>query len=325
MNDHMLSRSAEDLYWMSRYVERAENTARLLDVSYRMALLPSEKDDETLHWRPAIAIGPAPDRFYEKYGEATAENVLFYMALDPDNPSSIYSSLRTARENARAQRTLITSEMWESLNAVWLDLRDMGKAEVNEMGMRSFFDWIKERSHLFRGVTVGTMLRDEAFQFVRLGTFLERADSTARLLDVKYHVLLPSAEDVGGAQDYYQWGAILRAVSAFMTYRKIYHGQMVPSRIAEMLILRDDVARSLRTCMIDVTETLELLAPARNMECKRLAGRIHADLQYASIEDVLERGLHEFLEDFIIRNTNVGRQLQTDFLMSPVVDLLDPA
>jgi uncharacterized alpha-E superfamily protein len=323
MKQHMLSRAAEDLYWMSRYVERAENTARLLDVSYRMALLPSERDDETVLWKPAIAIGPAPEMFYERYGEATADNVLTYMALDADNPSSIYSSIRTARENARTQRTQLSTEMWESLNATWLELQDLDKIAIQDMGLRAFFDWIKERSHLFRGVTVGTMLRDEAFHFVRLGTFLERGDSTARLLDVKYHVLLPSAESVGGAQDYYQWGALLRSVSAFSTYKKIYRTEITPGRIAEMLILRDDVARSLRTCTNAVKETLELLAAERTLESIRLAGRIHADLQYASIKEIFARGLHEFLEDYIERNVAVGSQLQTDFLMAPVVDITD--
>ncbi len=320
MMDHMLSRSAEDLYWMSRYVERAENTARFLDVSYRMSLLPNDRDDETLHWGPAIAIGPNPEQFYESYGEATPENVMYYMALDPENPSSIYSSMCSARENARAQRTMITTEMWEGLNYVWIEMRDLNREKINEMGLRSFFDWIKERSHLFRGVTFGTMLRDEAYQFVRLGGFIERADSTARLLDVKYHVLLPSAEAVGGAQDYYQWGAILKCTSAFTSYQKIYRGELTPARIAEMLILRDDVARSLRMCMIAVTDTLDILAPDRNLECKRIAGRIHADLQYATIDDVFEQGLHEFLEDFVVRNARIGSQLQTDFLMSPVVE-----
>ncbi len=317
----MLSRSAEDLYWMARYVERAENTARLLDVSYRMALLPSEGDDQTLLWGSAIAIGPAPESFYERYGEATPDNVLTYMALDEDNPSSIYSALKTARENARAQRTSITTEMWEALNTVWLELRDIDAGAIEQMGRRSFFDWIKERSHLFRGVAYGTMLRDEGFQFVRLGTFLERADSTARMLDVKYHVLLPSADDVGGARDYHQWGAVLRSAASFTSYRKIYRGEIVPSHVAELLILREDVPRSLHTCLNAVTETLDLLAPARKLESKRLAGRIRADLQYANIDDIIDKGLHEFLENFIERNERVGRQLQTDFLMAPVIDL----
>jgi uncharacterized alpha-E superfamily protein len=316
----MLSRTAENLYWMSRYIERAENNARILDVSHRMSLLPSVADHEVLHWRPALLIGPESNSFDERYGDATGTNVIAYMALDPKNPSSIYSALKTARENARAERTSITGEMWESLNATWLEIKDVDYAALERRGFRAFFDWIKERSHLFRGVTVGTMLKDDAFHFIRLGTFLERADNTARILDVKYHVLLPDTETIGGAVDYYQWGALLRSVSAFRSYRAAYRDAMKPWQIAELLVLRADMPRSLHACLEEVVGTLDRLAGPNTLECQRLAGAIHASLRFGRIERIFEQGLHEFLDEFIVRNNDLGNQIHRDFLMTAAIE-----
>ena len=319
----MLSRAAENLYWMARYMERAENTARVLEVSNRMSVLPTQQGSESLHWRPAVEISPDPADFEGRYREASAANVIAYMALDAENPSSIFSCIRAARENARAERVAITSEMWESLNTTWLEMRDLDFAGLQSWGFRQFFDWIKERSHLFRGVTVGTMLQDDGFHFLRLGTFVERADNTARILDVKYHVLLPSVSDVGGAVDYYQWGALLRSVSAFTAYRKTFRNVITPSRVAELLILRADMPRSLRFCFDQVNETLEVLAGGKPLECGRLAGEMHAALKYGRIDYIMNAGLHEFLEDFIRRNNGLGREIQRGFLMSEVVEVGD--
>jgi uncharacterized alpha-E superfamily protein len=318
----MLSRSAEDLYWMARYMERAENTARVIDVSNRMSVLPSADGaggSESLHWRPALEIGPDPAGFFERYAEATPENVIRYMALDRENPSSIYCCVRAARENARAERSSISSEMWESLNATWLEIQSLDPGRLSAWGHRKFFDWIKERSHLFRGVTVGTLLQDDGFQFIRLGTFLERADNTARILDVKYHVLLPTPEDVGGAVDYYQWGALLRSVGSFTTYRKVYHDAITPPRVAELLILNPDMPRSLHGCYDMIATTLENLVGPRRLECGRIAAEIHASLRYGRIEAIFGIGLHEFLDGFVLRNNALGRQIQRDFMMSEVV------
>ncbi len=316
----MLSRSAENLYWMSRYIERAENVARVLDVSLRMSLMPSAVPTESLYWRPAIEIGPEPEVFDEKYGEANAQNVVTYMACDRTNPSSIWSCIRAARENARTERTRVSSEMWEALNETWLKIADLDEAQLRDWGERSFFEWVKSRSHLFRGVTLGTALQDDAFYFVRLGTFIERADSTARILDVKYHVLLPDADVVGGAVDYYQWGALLRSVSAYRAYRKIYHREITPARVAEMLILNGDFPRSLHASLGQVKDTLDMLAPSGRFECSRLAGEIYSGLRYGRIEDIFQSGLHEFLDDFIEANGQLGGEVQRDFLMTDVVE-----
>ncbi len=316
----MLSRSAENLYWMSRYIERAENTARVLDVSYRMSLLPAAAPKEALYWKPAIEIGNDPAAFKAQYGETSQSNVMRFTVLNRENPSSIYSCIRAARENARAERTRISTEMWEVLNETWLSLADLDAPKLSAWGVRPFFDWVKARSHLFRGVTVGTALQDDSFHFERIGTFIERADSTARILDVKYHVLLPRSEDVGGAVDYYQWGALLRSVSAFRAYRTIYRREITPWRVAEMLILDSAFPRSLSACLAQVANTLQLLARSKRLECARLAGELFSDLRYGRIDDVFQRGLHEFLTDFILRNNRLAGALQKDFMMSDVIE-----
>ena len=236
----MLSRVASNLYWMSRYVERAENTARVLDVTWRMSLLVKEPRLQDQEWTAPLNITGTLFPFSGRHSVVCAREVLHFMALDPENPSSIRYCIHQARENARAVRGSITSEMWEVLNAAWLEMQQMSEERMNARGISAFFDWVKERSHLLRGVAISTMRRDEAFQFTRLGTHMERADSTARILDVKYHILLPSATDVGGAVDYYQWSAVLRSVSAFEAYRKVYRDVITPVRLAELLILRED-------------------------------------------------------------------------------------
>jgi uncharacterized alpha-E superfamily protein len=319
----MLSRTANDLYWMSRHIERAENTARMLDVTYRMSLLPyrlmepGEKWAEP--WALPLIINGLATSYYQRYSDLTPEHVLHFMTLDASNPSSIYSSLHTARENARAQRGAVAIEMWENLNDTWLALRNKSFAEVTGRGVSAFFDWVKERSHLFRGVTFGTMIRDEAFSFIRLATFLERADNTARILDVKYHTLLPSVHDVGGAVDYYQWSALLRSVSAFSLYRRIYRDAITPIRVAELLILRDDVPRSLHACMNEIYEILQTLCDEDRLEPERLAGEIHAMLHYGKTDRIIEFGLHEWLLEFLEKIGALNAEVNKHFL-APAYD-----
>jgi uncharacterized alpha-E superfamily protein len=315
----MLSRTANDLFWMSRQVERAENTARMLDITYRMSLLPYRIMQPGEKWAepwalPLIITGLATN-FYQRYAELTPENVLRFMVLDASNPASIYCSMQEARENARAQRGTITSEMWESLNATWLEIRSVSFDDVQARGISDFFEWVKTRSHLFRGVNFGTMIRDEAYSFIRLGTFLERADNTARILDVKYHTLLPSAEAVGGAVDYYQWSALLRSVSAFESYRKIYRDAITPFRVAEMLILRADVPRSLHACLNQIYGILQELSDDDRLEPERLAGQIHAQLHYGKTEKIIEAGLHEWLMDFLEQTRALNVEINKHFLV----------
>ena len=315
----MLCRTANELFWMSRHIERAENAARLLDVTYRMSLLPYEAVEPGLAWAepwavPLITSGLAKT-YYQRYSELSAENVLRMMILDPSNPSSIFCCLRAARESARAVRGAITSEMYEDLNSTWLEMRRLDYAEIEGQGVSEILDWVKLRSHLFRGVTFGTMLRDEAYHFLRLGTHLERADNTARILDVKYHTLLPSAADVGGAVDYYQWGALLRSVSGFESYRKIYSDVITPRRVAELLILREDMPRSLHASMNFIFESLELLCDDGSREIERVAGELHAKLHYGKADDIIKQGLHEYLLDFLDRISALGDDVSRHFLV----------
>lgn len=320
----MLSRHASNLYWMSRQIERAENTARLLDVTYQMSLLPYRVTDAAQSWAepwalPLVINGLASAYYERNPGPLTSEKVLRFMVTDSTNPSSICSLIHAARENGRSMRGVMTSEMYEDLNSIWLELRGRSETALSHGGINEFFEWIKTQSHQFRGVTFGTMLRDEAYQFIRLGTFTERADNTVRLLDVKYHLLLPSAADVGGAVDYYQWSALLRSVSALSSYRRIYRDVITPKRVAELLVLRDDLPRSLHACMNEIYEILRDLCRRDSMEPERLAGELHAQLHYGRVEQIMEAGLHEYLMDFLEKLHTLNDELNHHFL-APAYD-----
>ena len=316
----MLSRTADHLFWMARYVERAENTARMLDVNLSTSLLPQSVEASERGWRAMLSISELTEDYDARYPILSAKDVVDFMVRDPTNPSSIYSCLQAARENARAVRGAITSEMWEVLNATWLEMQEFDEEKMEARGVSNFFDWVKERSHLFRGVTFGTMRRDDAYSFTRLGTHLERADSTARILDVKYHVLLPSVKDVGGAVDYYQWSAVLRSVSAFEAYRKVYRDVITPLRLAELLILREDIPRSLRFCLRQVYNTLGHVQNAQSGETLRRAGAILAGLQHGRISDIFAGGLHEYLTEFLDSMQDLSEDIQRSFFSSRVVE-----
>ena len=326
----MLSRQANNLYWMSRQIERAENTARLLDITYRMSLLPyrvsAEADTNSPAtvpsdpWALPLIINGLASAYYERNpGHMTSAKVLQFMVYDSANPASIYSLMREARENGRSMRGLLTTEMYEDLNATWLELRERSKTPLSNGHVNDFFEWIKTQSHQFRGVTVGTMLRDEAYQFIRLGTFMERADNTVRLLDVKYHTLLPSAADVGGAVDYYQWSALLRSVSALSAYRRIYRDVITPKRVAELLLLHDDMPRSVHACMNEIYEILGDLCKKESMEPERLAGELHAQLHYGRVAQIMEAGLHEYLMALLEKLDALQDELNQNFLAPATV------
>ena len=309
----MLSRTADHLFWMSRYIERAENLARLLDVTYQMSLVPQSEDAANRSWNAIIALNSLEEAFAAKYPAVNGENVLKFMVSDPDNFSSIHSCLRMARENAHAVRGTVTTEMWETLNSTWLEAREKSFEQIANAGIGEYFEWVKMRSSLSRGTTLGTLLQDEAYNFIRLGTLLERADNTARILDVKYHVLRPQGEEEV-ATDFYEWGALLRSVSAFEVYRKVYRDVITPDRVAELLILNRDMPRSLHFCMNSVIKVLELIANRQSGETARQAGLLHAQLHYGRIEDILEQGLHEWLTDFMERIYLLGHGISQDFL-----------
>ncbi|MBI5165042.1 MAG: alpha-E domain-containing protein [Magnetospirillum sp.] len=305
----MLSRTADHLYWLSRSMERAENVARFLDVANRQAL--SSGDSES--WQPVLSIAGGTESYRARFGEVTAVGVVTYAVLDHDNPSSIIGCLRSARENAHAGRSVIPHELWETINAVWLQVKSLDGARLRDQGLPAFCDWVKERSHLFRGVTYGTMLRNEPYQFLRLGTFLERADDTARLLAVRGDGVT-AASRTADAAEHLHWGAVLRSVSAYKAYRTLAKGDVSPAGVAEMLILNADMPRSLHACLDQVTMILERLSAA--CECTRVAGGLHAELHFGRLDRLLRDGLDGFVADFLAENNTLAKQIQSDFLMT---------
>ena len=281
----MLSRTADHLFWMSRYTERAENTARMLNVNYETSLLPQSASAAEAGWQGLLSISELLPAYTALHGDVNARSVMEFMVSDEDNPSSIISCLRAARENARAVRGTLTTEVWETQNQTWLEVNRMLKTGEFERDPGKFFEWVKFRSHLSRGVTVGTMLMDEALYFMRLGTFLERADNTARLVDVKFHAVendfMGTAGEHEQEYDFYHWSAILRSVSGFEIYRKVYRDVIKPERVAELLILRPDMPRSLHASLNEVVSNLRLVASDEDSDTLRHAGRLRADLQPA--------------------------------------------
>ncbi len=355
----MLSRTADHLFWMARYMERAENTARMLDVNYQTSLLPQSEGAAERGWRGLLSISELTGDFAKRHGEVTPRSVMDYMVSDAANGSSIRSCLMAARENARAVRGTLTTEVWETQNQTWLEFQRMVATDAFQRSPGEAFEWVKFRSHLSRGVTVGTMLQDQAFHFLRIGSFLERADNTARLLDVKFHALPTEyfgfgspergmrqsmapgamAQSMGGmtqvlgegvaaqAQngegssgkdvefDFYHWSAVLRSVSGFEVYRKVYRNVIRPERVAELLILRPDMPRSLAACMHEVVSNLHRVANEQSKDTLRLAGRLDADLQYGRIDEILATGLHAYLTQFLERVNALGAGISRDFLV----------
>ena len=319
----MLSRTADHLFWMARYMERAENTARMLDVNYQASLLPQSADAAEKGWKGLLGISELSGDFAKRHGGVTPSSVMSYMVSDAQNGSSIRNCLQAARENARAVRGTLTTEVWETQNQTWLEFQRMIANDSVLRDPSNLFEWVKFRSHLSRGVTVGTMLQDEAFHFLRIGSFLERADNTARLLDVKFHAV--ESEYHGGTNgtvpgkdievDFYHWSGILRSVSGFEVYRKAYRNVIRPEKVAELLILRHDMPRSLAACMQEVVANLKMVANEQSTETLRRAGRLRADLQYGRIDEILATGLHAYLTQFLDRVGTLGVGISRDFLV----------
>ena len=315
----MLSRTADHLFWMARYTERAENTARLLDVNYQTSLLPQSDAAALDGWQGLLSISELLPSYQATHGVIKIRNVLDFMVKDESNPSSIVSCLSAARENARAVRGTLTTEVWETQNQTWLEVMRRIKDGEFERDPALFFDWVKFRSHLSRGVTLGTMLMDEALHFMRLGTFLERADNTARLMDVKFHAVQSdfygTASQKDQEYDFYHWSAILRSVSGFEVYRKVYRDVIKPERVAELLILRPDMPRSLHASLNEVVRNLALVANDQSDETRRRAGKLCSELKYGRIDEILATGLHAYLMQFLDRVNDLGAHISRDFLI----------
>jgi len=302
---------------MSRYLERAENLARMLDISYSLSLMPQDGRGDGLHElaMPLLITGTLDD-YLERHGELHADRLLHFFALDAANPASIYSCLGAARASAHAVRGRITADMWENINATWLEIRGIAEQGLNRYGMSRFCEWIKERSHLFRGASYGTIMRNDAFRFIRLGTFIERADNTLRLLDARYEMAGDQAEAVsdGTAHAYYQWSALLRALSSFEAYTEIYRDAPGARQVAELLLLRADVPRSLRACTEEIDQILAQLPGANGRPAQRLAAEMDARLRYTGIHEILEEGLHAWLTEFIPLVRQLGNAIHSSYL-----------
>ncbi|OCZ68803.1 hypothetical protein A7P25_02565 [Achromobacter xylosoxidans] len=326
----MLSRTADNLFWMCRYTERAENTARMLDVNLQMSLLPQDAQTREGSWNAVLRISELHRLYHVKHAAISPQDVLQYMVRDAENPSSIYSCMRAARENARAVRGSLTTEVWETYNTTWLELLKHLHTGLLERNPGEFFEWVKFRSHLARGVTIGTMLEDEALYFLRIGMHLERADNTARMLDVKFHERdgdgngTPQQQQDGRGEghasgalqsEFYRWSALLSSVSGLEIYRKVYRDVITPDRVAELLILHPDMPRSLLAAMRAVSEDLARVSNQRSTETQRRAGMLCAELQFGRVEDILRSGLHQYLEHFLDRINDLGNRISQDFLV----------
>ena len=313
----MLSRTADNLYWLSRYVERAEFVARILDAAHRLASLPSSYGGgETNEWASALASAGDPEVFKPLYDGVNAATVCDFLAFSPHNPSSIRSCIESARENARSVRTALTTEMWDTINGAWLELRTYEKKDLDRDAFTRFLDWVKGISLTFDGSAYRTMLRNDTYWFTRLGTAIERADNTARILDVKYKILLPASEKVGGSLDYFQWTTILREVSAFNAYHWVYRESVKPLLVADLLILNRQMPRSFTNCYGVLVEHLDLIADAygRRGASQRLASNLLARLESEEIDRVFASGLHEFVIGFIGENNKVGAAIAEQYL-----------
>ncbi|MEO5595902.1 MAG: alpha-E domain-containing protein [Lysobacteraceae bacterium] len=307
----MLARTASTLFWLARYMERADYLARLLQVAGHMSAVRVDSDRGS-EWESAIVASGCREPFFAQHEQADAASVIAWLAFNRENPSSIVNCIETARRNARAVRTALTSDMWDAVNSSWMELRAFDSEAMDEDRLAEFLDWTKARTSLFHGVYASTMLRRDGFHFARVGQFLERADNTARLLDVKYHVRLPTAQDVGGVVDYYQWLAILRVVGARRAYRVLFKGSVEPAHVAELLILRTEFPRSLAFCFEHITAHLDAIVgfDARlSAESKRLAHSQYSELRFSRIEDIFKRGLHEYLSECMVRCDDLGTEI----------------
>jgi uncharacterized alpha-E superfamily protein len=311
----MLSRTADSLYWLSRYVERADFAARILEAALRMSSLPQSYVGDSNEWECAIASAGSLDDFRGLYAAANESTVRDFLAFSPGNPSSIRSCVQAARENARSIRTALTGEMWEALNDAWLQLKDFDN-DLSPEEFARFLDWVKRFVLAFDGAAYRTMLRNDAFWFTRLGSAIERADNTARILDVKYHLLLPETEGVGGSLDYFQWTTILREVSALTAYHWVYRESIKPWLVADLLILNRQMPRSLANCYEILVRHLDLIAESygRRGPSQRLAGAMLNRLSDTKIGAIMKSGLHEFTLEMVAENNRLGAAIADQYL-----------
>lgn len=309
----MLSRTADSLYWTGRYIERADYLARILEATLRLAGIPTAKGQENAIWSAALATSgcPVPHGCTLADGRAIRE----FLALSPENVSSIYSCLTRARTNARSVRTALTVELWEAINGAWNGLGERARPSRSDEFI-DFLEWVKSVTLAVEGATSRTMLRNDSYWFLRLGAAIERADNTARLLDVKYHLLLPEGERVGGQFDYFQWTTLLREVSALTAYRWVYRDDVKPWLVADLLVLNRQMPRSLASCQASIVRYLERLASYydRRGPAQRLASAQMQQFEGASMDQIFQSGLHEYIQNFLQENRRLGDAITEQYL-----------
>jgi uncharacterized alpha-E superfamily protein len=312
----MLSRTASNLYWMGRYLERADFTARLIEATQRLAALPSSYGGASNAWESALAATWMTHAYAARGLPIAEAPVSEFLTLDPSNPSSIRCCLDTARANARSVRTALTEEGWEAINSAWIEISRLGAHLDGREALAPLLDLVKHAVSAFEGAAQRTMLRGDAFWFINLGSAIERADNSARLLDVKYHLLLPRGEAVGGSLDYFQWTTILRTVSAMTAYRWVYRDSVKPWLVADLLILNRQIPRSLASCYDEIRRHLDLLASnsGKRGPAHRLAAAGHSRLGNTDIDAIFASGLHEFLTKFIVDNNKLGEAIAEQYL-----------
>lgn len=305
----MLSRTASELYWMARYLERAESIARVLDVTNKLSMMPI-RDGGDQDLQVPLNLTGTGQLYAAAYPELTMPNLVSFFALDYRNHSSIFSCLQMGWNNAHAVRGSLSSEVWECINATWIEMKLIRRQGIGSVGADAFFDWVKERAHLFRGAMFGTLLRSDAMRFIRLGTLLERADGTARLLEVKNTLM-----DIDGdpVREYYRMDTLLRAVSAREAYHSIYKQPLSRETIAELMILRNEIPRSLLACVGDMVQQLELIGGGANQP-RRLAHTLHAELRFSSMKDLNKIGLGEWLSAFLGQVNGIAESIHHTYL-----------
>ena len=317
----MLSRTADHLYWMGRYIERAETTARLLEVGARNALLPDVSGGYRNDWDAVLRALGVFDNFVEKFGELNERNITTFLFFDAENPTSVLSCLNAARENARVVRTALTGHTWEAINNSFQELKEFQRTERSKLSLSDLADWTQATVSLIRGAIDGTQLRDDGYRFVQLGIAIERGDNTARFLDVKYYVLLPSLSYVGSSLDQTQWSTLLKSLSAHRAFTWAYQGEITAAKIAHFLILNGEFPRSLYSSAQCICEHLDMIARryGKSTKAQTAARGLLAELAEASVDDIFDEGLHEFLTRYTRQNAEVAHVIQTTYLAGVLV------
>lgn len=311
----MLSRTADNLYWIARYMERADTSARLLEVGSRISLMPSAHGYRS-EWDSLLQASGMAEGFARKYGDPVQRNLESWLFFDRDNPSSVASCLTAARENGRIVRTALTAQVWDALNSAFQELRVLERRERSSLELSELTDWVMQKAAMVRGAIDATLLRNDGYNFLNIGYYLERADNTARLMDVKYYVLLPRVEFVGSGLDNYQWTTLLRAMGAQRAFHWAYGGEVTAAKIAEFLILNPQCPRSLTTCVAGIANHLGRLAKAYGREtgAQGRARAMLADLESESVERIFDEGLHEYLSRFIGDAAGLGSAIHEVYL-----------